>query len=492
MSGVQKFLEKRGSSSAHDDILQDPEQTQRLNARMKGMGIDRSLNGAQEANFTEYNEDRPLSHYAIERPENRPLSRQAIAERARVPVPVHNPHWHREGFVPPRQPIPNIRAAVNHQAPFQPFSHSTVKTLGAFDTDTEGLDDTTSFGGLLDPAAELRDGMTGRFTTEDEANDFEKAQATPKPRAARLKRSMASPRSKPPTDTGDADDESDDQSEYPEFTTNEVLKWNDVGAGPQVYGKAIVDVVSNQTIHSPRPLLGNGRPVSSGALPHDPHVVSSTRNSSISSDEKPLSRKRDRTPQALALDDHPTEPRHDGRDLVVPKTKEEPARSQTVDAKIVSTDLKRKLGPVKPQPDLDYDPKTLAKMSFQQLADESFDTSPHAAPLKDRSLTNASSLQEKLLYLHSLDGPSEQIQSQRRAFFASLPIDQYEECGDIMTEHFGQLISRFKQARQRKRAVAKGFEDEIAARERLVERGKVAVAKESDRLKRAGRDVVGR
>ncbi|KAI4202996.1 MAG: hypothetical protein LQ350_002213 [Teloschistes chrysophthalmus] len=487
MSGVQKFLEKRGSSSARDDILQDPEQTQRLNARMREMGIPRSLNGVQEANFNERNEDRPLS-------------RQAIAERARVTVPVYNPQF--SGPIPtshaPRQPIPNTRATNSHQAPVQSFSHSTVKPLGAFDTDTEGLDDTTSFNGLHDPAvpiSELRDGMTGRFTTEDEANDFETAQATPKPRAAKLRRSMASPRSKPPTDIGDADDEFDDQSEFPDFVTNEVVKWNDyrpVGAGPQNHGKAIADEVSNQKIHSPKPLLGNGRPVFSGALPHDPHVVSSTRNSSISSNEIPSKKKRDGSWQPPAMNDHPTDlVGHDGRGLDVTKTKEEPTPSQTVGANIASTDLKRKLNPANPQPNLDYDPKTLAKMSFQQLAEESFNTSPHATPLRDRSLTNASSLQEKLLYLHSLDGPSDQIRLQRQAFFSSLPIDQYEECGDVMTEHFGQLISRFKQARQRKRAVAKGFEDEIAARERLVERGKVAVATESDRLKRAGRDVVG-
>ncbi|KAL8778301.1 MAG: hypothetical protein Q9203_001981 [Teloschistes exilis] len=486
MSGVRKFLEKRGSTSADDSVPQDPEQAERLNARMRGMGINRSLNGGQEDNFNEKLEDR------------RPVSRQAIAERARVTVPVHNPH--RPGFIPasqiPRQPIPSTRATDSHQAPFQSFSHSTVKTLSAFDTDTEGLDDTTGFSVTesVVPISELRDGMTGRFKTENARDDFDPAQATPRPRAAEMRRSMASPRSNPPTEIGDADDEFDDQSEFPDFVTNEVGKWNGyhpVGAGPQIHGKPIADVVSNQTIHSPKPLLRHERLVFSGALPHDPHLISSTRNSSMSSDEIPSREKRDGIPQALALDDHRMESDHDGRDSDVSRTKEEPAPSQTVKPNTASTDLKRKLNPVKSQPDLDYDPKTLAKMSFQQLAEESFDTSPQAVQLKDRSLTIASSLQEKLLYLHSLDGPSEQVQSQRRAFFSSLPIDQYEGCGDMMTEHFSQLISRFKQARQQKRAVAKGFEDEIAARERLIERGKVAVAKESDRLKRAGRDVVG-
>ncbi|KAL8665049.1 MAG: hypothetical protein Q9202_002605 [Teloschistes flavicans] len=489
MSRVQEFLEKRGSSSADDDIRQNPDQNGRLHARMRKMGINRSLTGGKEANLDE-------------NIEGRPLSRQAIADRSRVAVPVFNPH--RSGFNPAsqavRQPLSSTLATSSHQVPIQSFPHSPLKTLGAFDTDTEGFDDTTGFSGLTDPMvpiSELQNGMTGRSRTEDAANDLDTALATPKPQKAVMKRSLASPRPNPLAEIGTdqyADDEFDDQGQFDDFTTNEDGQWNGYhpnGAVFEVHGKAFVDVVSGQTIHSPKLLLENERSAFSSALPHDPHIISSTRTSSISSDEIQSGRKRDDYSQALALDEHPTVLIPDERGSDVSRTKEGSAPSQTVDPNIASTNLKRKLNPMKPQRALDYDPKTLAKMSFQELAEESFDTSPRAVQLKDRSLTNASSLQEKLLYLHSLDGPSEQIQSQRRAFFSSLPIDQYEECGDIVTEHFSQIISRFRQARQQKRAVARGFEDEIAAREKMVERGKVAVAKESDRLKRAGRDVVG-
>lgn len=150
--------------------------------------------------------------------------------------------------------------------------------------------------------------------------------------------------------------------------------------------------------------------------------------------------------------------------------------------------------PAKAEVDLDYDPETLRKMTFQQLADESFDTAPQTTKLGsgNKPPEAASTLDEKLLHLHSLDGSREHVQSQRQAFFASLPIDQYEECGDLMAEHFSQIISKFNNARQHKRNLAKEFEAEVTARQKLVERRTVVVAEDLDRLKRAGQDVVRR
>ncbi|KAL8912768.1 MAG: hypothetical protein Q9171_002307 [Xanthocarpia ochracea] len=148
--------------------------------------------------------------------------------------------------------------------------------------------------------------------------------------------------------------------------------------------------------------------------------------------------------------------------------------------------------PTKAKVELDYDLKTLGKMTFRQLTEELFDASPQSTKLGngDMSLEAGSTLDQKLLHLHSLEGPRENIQLQRETFFSSLQIDQYEECGDLIAEHFGNLISRFKKARQNKRDLAKEFEKEIAARQKLVESRKTVVTEGLDRLKRAGQDVV--
>ncbi|KAL8799924.1 MAG: hypothetical protein Q9182_005543 [Xanthomendoza sp. 2 TL-2023] len=147
-------------------------------------------------------------------------------------------------------------------------------------------------------------------------------------------------------------------------------------------------------------------------------------------------------------------------------------------------------GNLKAEIGLDYDPKTLQQMSFEQLASESFDTAPQPPRPDNPSPGNDSTLEEQLLHLHALDGPADQIHSQRQAFFSSLPIDRYEECGDLMTDRFGSIILKFKDARQRKRAIAREFEEEVAKRQEVVEGKKRAVEGDMERLKRAGRDVV--
>ncbi|KAL8689726.1 MAG: hypothetical protein Q9218_004671, partial [Villophora microphyllina] len=406
--GIREFLENRGSLSADDDILQNSEQNERMHARLRKMGINRSLSGNQEGDFGE-------------NAENRPLSRQEIADRSRVPTPVFNPH--RPGFNrhsrDPRpqaglQAKPSTQTTDSRQVPFHPSAHPKVKTLGPFDTDTEGLDDTTGFSGFTDPVVavpELRNGSTGRNRMEAATNNFGTAQATPKPRPAQLNNFVASPRSNHLADPGAdqyADDEFDDQSQFDDFITNEGGKWNGydpMGPAPLAHQLSMVDeVTSDQTVHSPKPLLGSQKSGFLGDLPHDPHILSSTRTSSVSSDGRRSALKRDGHSQALNLDNQPMLSVHmSGRSLDVPRNRDGESPLQNSDPSNASTDLKRKLNVKKPQPDLDYDPKTLAKMSFQQLAEESFDTSPQTIQLKDRSLTNASSLEEKLLYLHSLD-----------------------------------------------------------------------------------------
>lgn len=143
---------------------------------------------------------------------------------------------------------------------------------------------------------------------------------------------------------------------------------------------------------------------------------------------------------------------------------------------------------------LDYDMTTLRNMTFQQLAEESFDTAPQPTRPGNgtMALKEGLTLHEKLLNLHALSGSMEDVQAERQAFFSSLPIDQHEECGDLMADHFSKIISKLKTARQQKRDLAKEFEKEVAARQKLVERRTHAVEEDLDRLKRAGQDVVRR
>ncbi|KAL2047013.1 hypothetical protein N7G274_001031 [Stereocaulon virgatum] len=139
--------------------------------------------------------------------------------------------------------------------------------------------------------------------------------------------------------------------------------------------------------------------------------------------------------------------------------------------------------------DLDYSLDRLSNMTFEQLQNEAFDHDPTApAPALPQEVANGA-LVQKLDYMLRLK-EHETKASQRSAFFASLPIEQYEDCGDIIVEKFASIVTKFKDARRQRRKVVSDFEDEVAKREAKV-RGKAsAVEKDLGRLKRGGEEVV--
>ena len=139
--------------------------------------------------------------------------------------------------------------------------------------------------------------------------------------------------------------------------------------------------------------------------------------------------------------------------------------------------------------DLDYSQAQLATMSFQQLKDEAFHIDPQAPKVLLPLEVEGGALAGKLEFLLKVKD-SEERNAQQGAFLKSLPIEEYEECGDIIVDRFGEMVKRFKQARQERRKAAKAFEGEVARREESV-RGKIdAFEKDFSRLKQSGEDVV--
>ena len=140
--------------------------------------------------------------------------------------------------------------------------------------------------------------------------------------------------------------------------------------------------------------------------------------------------------------------------------------------------------------ELDHSPDQLSSMTFQQLNNEPFSLAsgaPWTSPVHGLS---SGTLAEKMEYvLEKLKDDDAKIM-QRRAFFSSLPIEQYEECANLMVRRFSDIMSKFTEARQQRRRFAKDFEEEVARREDCV-RGKTsAVNKDLGRLKRGGEEVV--
>ncbi|KAL8720300.1 MAG: hypothetical protein Q9225_002812 [Loekoesia sp. 1 TL-2023] len=503
MSGVQKFVGRRANPPQSPGLEADPERSQRLNAWMGQMGLNPSLIASKIGPNAEL--------------ERRSTSRQAVADRSRVSTPPSKPQKVGPNTrAAPQQSHASLqttlatRTAYNDQQPAHQHSHSEIKMLGAFDTDTEKLDDTTDLKGLdnsVDLPVKSDADPENLGHPANQYFDTRALQAARKHQSEFSSRAPASFVSEDYAETNvdnDGDDEYDDPSQFEDFqldVKDDSGSFHPEGAAfsLQIYPQDVRSVeAAPEPVEETKSEVDNAaplkfsRPIEPSAArymtagePGD-HNAGNPRLQFEDSKIGITAIKRKQGPQLEA--------QKATQDVKLAEASahsaSNPFRNQDVYNVPQHSDRDSYLLSVKAQRGLDYEPKVLASMSYQELAEESFDASPQPISVSDPSLTDKSTLKDKLLYLHSLSGPREQIQLQRQAFFSSLPIDQYEEYGDLMAEQFRQIISKFKDARQQKRSIAREFEDEIAAREKVVDSRKIAVASDLSRLKRAGQDVV--
>ncbi|KAK4691056.1 hypothetical protein P7C71_g5866, partial [Lecanoromycetidae sp. Uapishka_2] len=139
--------------------------------------------------------------------------------------------------------------------------------------------------------------------------------------------------------------------------------------------------------------------------------------------------------------------------------------------------------------DLDYSPDQLSAMTFEQLSNEPFNHDPKGVETTLPEEVASSTLTEKLDYMLQLEH-SDSKDSQRRELLSSLPIEQYKECGDLIVGKFGNIITKFSDARQRRREITMRFEAEVAERDTRVRSKMGAVEKDLGRLKRRGENAV--
>ncbi|KAL7627674.1 hypothetical protein AAE478_001867 [Parahypoxylon ruwenzoriense] len=119
---------------------------------------------------------------------------------------------------------------------------------------------------------------------------------------------------------------------------------------------------------------------------------------------------------------------------------------------------KRISNPKKRQYELDYDDGTLASMDYAELRGEAFDFDPAQAEAQSAIGPPRGTLPEKLYHFLDKDEPTQM------EFFTKMPVNDWEASGDWFLERFGEIMQRFKDARQTKRVLMAGFENEIADR----------------------------
>ena len=143
--------------------------------------------------------------------------------------------------------------------------------------------------------------------------------------------------------------------------------------------------------------------------------------------------------------------------------------------------------------ELDYALSDLSKLSYSTLQAQPFEHDPHSTPPALPSHLSSASMAEQLSFITTppnLQNPQNPSTPNLTTFLSSLPIEQYEECGDLIIEQFSTLLNKFKDARRRKRDKARAFEEEITKKEEDVREKREAIEGEVRRLGSGVREIV--
>lgn len=133
---------------------------------------------------------------------------------------------------------------------------------------------------------------------------------------------------------------------------------------------------------------------------------------------------------------------------------------------------------------LDYEPPALFDMQYHTLKDANFDVDPNADHFNMPDDQPANTLAEKLASMSRF-----QAEDQAK-FMATLDIEQWEEAGEWFLGRFGQLASRYKDARRDKRKAAGLFEAEIEKRHGAVSKKRTLTESALSEMKASGAQVL--
>lgn len=133
----------------------------------------------------------------------------------------------------------------------------------------------------------------------------------------------------------------------------------------------------------------------------------------------------------------------------------------------------------------DYDRDTLYNMKYDTLRDESFDKNP-----REQELTLPEDMQEQPL-VQRLQFAQQKLDPLGQAqFFSALPTTEWEEAGDWFLDRFATIISRTREARQKKRRQAQSFEEEIEARHQCVAKKRRLISGAMAKMQEQGEKLV--
>ena len=145
---------------------------------------------------------------------------------------------------------------------------------------------------------------------------------------------------------------------------------------------------------------------------------------------------------------------------------------------------------VKQSRELDYTWDELSRMNYSRLKGDSFDLIPGVVAGPAELLSSAKLVDAlKQIWSHQRHG---QEGTKGRAFFATLSIDQYEECGDLIIEGFKDILGKFKIARQQKRSLTRIFEEKVQQRQHITVSKQSAIETVLETMRHNGSGLIPR
>ncbi|RHZ45942.1 uncharacterized protein CDV56_101311 [Aspergillus thermomutatus] len=136
----------------------------------------------------------------------------------------------------------------------------------------------------------------------------------------------------------------------------------------------------------------------------------------------------------------------------------------------------------------DYPPEILSKKTFEELQAEPFDFDPATAratatlnPSQDPSGSTEEDRVSLLMKLSKED---------RQTYLSNLSIDEWEECGDQLLEQFSKLLSEMKELRRARRRTAAMFEAEIRRRHDAVQEQSSDLDMKLNEMRTGGAEVL--
>lgn len=143
--------------------------------------------------------------------------------------------------------------------------------------------------------------------------------------------------------------------------------------------------------------------------------------------------------------------------------------------------------PRKREFEADYPPEILYQKSFTDLQAEPFDYTPTAAPAP------ATEPQPQ----EPSPNPDDKVSflmhlsdDDRVSYLSNLSIDEWEDCGDQLVEQFTQMLSKMKDLRRARRKTVAVFEAEIERRHELVEAQNSELSSKLDDMRTGGVEVL--